>query len=114
MERYLGLDVHAASCTLAVISETGKRLQDFPVETHGQARIEAVRRIPGHKHLVFEEGLPSAWLYETLRPHVDETGVAGVTGSRGSKSDQRDAYGLAEKLRVGNLDSFGATAVSAS
>ncbi len=32
MERYIGMDVHAASCTLAVISQTGKRLRDFPVE----------------------------------------------------------------------------------
>ena len=53
--------------------------------------------IPGHKHLVFEEGLQSAWLYETLRPHVDEIVVAGITESRGPKSDKRDAYGLAEK-----------------
>ncbi len=60
--------------------------------------------IPGHKHLVFEEGLQSACLYETLVAQVDEIVVAGVTQSRGSKSDKRDAYGLAEKLRVGNLD----------
>jgi len=33
MERYIGLDVHAASCTLAVISQTGRRLRDSPVET---------------------------------------------------------------------------------
>jgi hypothetical protein len=104
MERYLGLDVHAASCTLAVISQTGKRLKDFPIETNGQALVEAVRTIPGRKHLVFEEGLESAWLYETLRPHVAELVVAGITQSRGPKSDRRDAYGLAEKLRVGNLD----------
>ena len=57
MKRYIGLDVHAASCTLAVISESGKRLKDFPVETNGQALVEAVRLIPGEKHLVFEEGL---------------------------------------------------------
>ena len=50
-----------------------------------------------------EEGLQSAWLYETLSPHVDELVVAGITRSRGPKSDKRDAYGLAEKLRVGNL-----------
>jgi hypothetical protein len=62
------------------------------------------REIPGHKHLVFEEGLQSAWIYETLRPHVDELVVAGITQSRGPKSDKRDAYGLAEKLRVGDLD----------
>jgi len=104
MERYIGLDVHAASCTVAVVTQTGKRLKDFPVETNGQALVEAVRMIPGHKHLVLEEGLQSAWLYETLRPHVDELVVAGITQSQGPKSDKRDAYGLAEKLRVGNLD----------
>jgi hypothetical protein len=43
MERYLGLDVHAASCTLAVISERGRKLRDFPVETNGQALVEAIR-----------------------------------------------------------------------
>ena len=68
MERYIGMDVHAASCTLAVISEKGRKLRDFPVETNGQALVEAVRMIPGHKHLVLDEGLQSAWLYETLSP----------------------------------------------
>ncbi len=48
--------------------------------------------------------LQSAWLYETLGPHVDEIVVAGITESRGPKSDKRDASGLAEKLRVGDLD----------
>ena len=104
MERYIGMDAPAASCTLAVISEKGRKLRDFPVETNGQALVEAIRVIPGHKHLVFEERLQSAWLYETLNPHVDEIVVAGLTESRGPKSDKRDAYGLAEKLRVGNLD----------
>jgi transposase len=106
MERYIGMDVHAASCTLAVISEKGRKLKDFPVETNGQALVEAVRMIPGHKHLVMEEGLQSAWLYETLSPHVDELVVAGITQSRGPKSDKRDAYALAEKLRVGNLEKY--------
>ncbi len=41
MERYIGMDVHAASCTLAVISEKGRNLKDFPVETNGQALVEA-------------------------------------------------------------------------
>jgi transposase len=98
------MDVHAASCTLAVISEKGRKLRDFPVETNGQALVEAIRMIPGHRHLVLEEGLQSAWLYETLSPHVDDLVVAGIAKSRGSKSDKRDAYGLAERLRVGDLD----------
>jgi hypothetical protein len=45
------MDAHAASCTLAVISETGRKLKDFPVETNGQALVEAIRMIPGRKHL---------------------------------------------------------------
>jgi hypothetical protein len=94
------MDVHASSCTLAVISQTGKRLRDFPVESNGQALVEAIRMIPGHKRLVYEEGVQSAWLYETPSPHVDEIVIAGITESRGPKSDKRDAYGLAEKLRV--------------
>ena len=53
MERYIGLDGHAASCTLAVISQAGKRLKDFRVETRGQALVEAIRTIPGRNHLVF-------------------------------------------------------------
>ena len=58
MERYIGMNVHAASCTLAMISEKGRELKGFPVETNGQTLVEAIRMIPGHKHLVFEEGEP--------------------------------------------------------
>ncbi len=31
MERYIGMDAHAVSCTLAVVSEKGRKLKDFPV-----------------------------------------------------------------------------------
>jgi len=103
MERYIGLDVHAASCTLAIVSGTGRKLRDFPVETSGQALIEAISAIPGHRHLIMEEGTQSAWLYETLERHVDEIVVANVRESRGQKSDTRDAYALAEKLRTGTV-----------
>ena len=52
MERYIGMDVHVASCTLAVISEKGRKLRDFPVEANGQALVEAVQMlVPGnHPH----------------------------------------------------------------
>jgi len=106
MERHIGTDVHAATCTLAVILQKGRKLKDFPVETNGQALVEAVRMIPGHKNGVIEEGLQSTWLYETLSPDVDEFVVAGITTSRGPKSDKRDAFGLAQNLRVGNLDKY--------
>jgi len=33
MEKYIGLDVHAASTTFAVVGESGKRLGSYVVET---------------------------------------------------------------------------------
>ena len=104
MERYIGLDVHAASTTLVVISQSGKRIHRAVVETNGRALVEAIRMIPGNKHLCFEEGTQSAWLYEILSPHVTDVVVAGVTWSRGQKSDRLDAEKLAEKLRTGTLE----------
>jgi transposase len=104
VERYLGLDVHAQSCTLAVISEAGKRLKDVVVESNGQALIEAIRTVPGRKHLCIEEGTQSTWLYEILSPRVYEMVVAGLIRSLGPKSDKIDAYGLAERHRTGQLE----------
>ncbi len=104
MERYLGLDVHAASSTLVVLSERGRRLKRCVLETNGQALVEAIRMIPGRKHLCFEEGTQSAWLYEILSPQVQETVVAMLRYRRGQKNDALDAYMLAEKLRTGQIE----------
>ena len=103
MRRYIGLDVHAASTTFGVISESGKRIGSHVVETNGQALVEQLKTIPGKRHVVLEEGAQSAWLYEILSPHAEEVVVAVVSESRGQKDDQRDAFGLAERLRTGAI-----------
>jgi hypothetical protein len=101
VERYIGLDVHAASCTLAVISQAGKRLKDFPVETHGQALVEAIRMIHGQKCLVFEEGIQSAWHYETLSPRFDEIVFAGITRSRAQEPLGERVRGVVQREAAG-------------
>ncbi len=62
MERYVGVDAHARSCTLGVMSAGGRRLKQLLVETNGQALVEAVRGIGGRVHVCLEEGTQSAWL----------------------------------------------------
>jgi transposase len=104
MDRYLGLDSHAASCTLAVIGPSGKRLKSMVVETNGAALLEAVRSIPGRRHLCLEEGELSAWLHELLAPHVVELVVTVPKAKRGSKDDERDAWCRAEELRIGAIE----------
>jgi transposase len=103
MDRYVGLDAHASSCTVAVIGPSGRRLGSQVVETNARALIQVVRAIPRDRHLCFEEGTFSSWLYEVLLPHVQELVVAGIRESRGPKNDKLDAFGLAEQLRIGAI-----------
>jgi transposase len=104
MERYIGMDVHAMSCTLCIVGPSGRELKSDVVETNGQVLVEYLRAIPRPRHLCIEEGTQSAWLHEILSPHVDELVVVGVTRSRGAKSDAKDALGLAQALRLGAID----------
>jgi hypothetical protein len=45
MERYIGLDVHLSSCTVAVVGPTGKRLGSQVVETNAAALVQVIRGI---------------------------------------------------------------------
>lgn len=103
MDRYIGLDAHAQTCLLGVLDAKGRRMgPPRIVETNGEALVEAMRSIPGRRHLCLEEGTHSAWLHELLGPHLDEIVVTvPEKRRRGSKSDAADAYSLAEALRVG-------------
>jgi transposase len=103
MKRYIGLDVHASSTTFAVVSESGKRVGTYVVETNGQALVERLKTIPGDRYVALEEGVQSAWMYEILSPHAKEVVVAAIAESRGQKDDERDAYKIAEQLRTGAL-----------
>ncbi len=103
MDRYVGVDAHAASCTLAVIGASGRRLKSIVVETNGRALVEAVKGIGRRLHICLEEGTQSAWLYELLEPHAVEIVVTVAPETKGPKSDKRDAWTRAEELRTGAI-----------
>jgi transposase len=104
MDKYIGIDVHAASCSIAVVDARGKHVGLHVVATSGQEIVECLQAIAGQKHVCFEEGAQSGWLYEVLEPHAVEVVVAGVSAtSRGPKDDKRDAFGLAGDLRLGAI-----------
>jgi hypothetical protein len=103
MERYIGLDVHASSCTAAIIDGRGKRLGSQVIETSGRSLVEFFKIQPGRVHLCLEEVTQSGWLAEILTPHVSELVVTIPPKKRGKKSDAKDAFGLAEQLRRGAI-----------
>lgn len=99
MKRFIGLDAHVQTCTVAVMGPTGRRISEHVVETNGRALQQLMKSIPGETHLCLEEGMLSAWLYETLEPVVDELVVCVPPATRGNKSDTRDAWSRADELR---------------
>lgn len=105
MERYIGIDAHKQSCTVAVVGPSGKRLQLQVVPTMGTELVQCVRSIAGQRRIHLEEGTQSAWLYELLSPHAVEVVVTVAERRKsGNKSDAEDAWNLAERLRRGALD----------
>jgi transposase len=103
MQRYLGVDVHGASCTFSVLSEAGREVGRQVVETNGQALVGYLRQLSGTLHPCVEEGEWSQWLYEILSPHVTELVVVWPERRGPAKSDALDARHLAERLRSGRL-----------
>jgi len=103
MDQYIGLDGHSQSCTLRVLTAAGKEVGRQVVETNGAALVQAVRAIPGSKHLCLEEGAQSSWLYELLQSEVDEIVVTVPARRMDCKDDARDALELAEGLRTGAI-----------
>ena len=104
MDRFIGLDAHSSSCTLGVVTLGGKRVGSQVVETNARCLIEAVRQVPEPRHICVEEGTLSGWLYEVLSPHAERVVVTAVGQSRGPKDDRRDAFGLADALRLGAVE----------
>jgi hypothetical protein len=86
---------------MAVVGPTGRRIRSEVLDTSAGPLVEALRGIAGERHVCLEEGTQSSWLYEVLAPHAAEVVVVCSFAQRGSKSDEKDAYWLAEHLRIG-------------
>ena len=103
VERYLGMDVHAESCSFCVLEASGKELRRDVVETNGQALIHYLKQFSGGLHLCYEESEWAGWLWEILSPHVAELVVFRGERKKGAKSDAIDARRLAERIRTGQV-----------
>lgn len=106
MARYIGLDVHSASCTMVVVGSSGKKLASHVIETNAKCLVDLIKTIARPRYLCIEEGTQSAWLYEILSVHVDQMVVEAVSRTRGpspQKDDDRDAFNLADRLRTNSI-----------
>jgi len=69
-EKYIGMDVHQATISVAVMDGRGKLIMECIRETKAATILEFIRGLQGSLSVTFEEGTSAAWLHDLLKPHV--------------------------------------------
>jgi hypothetical protein len=87
--KYIGLDVHQATISVAILDSAGKLVMEAILETKSATILQFICGLRGSLHVTFEEGTWAAWLHDLLKPHVSEVLVCdprknnlGKVGSR--------------------------------
>jgi transposase len=105
--KYIGLDVHQATVSAAVLDSTGKLVMECVLETRAATILQSIHGLRGSLHVTFEEGTCAAWLHDLLKPHVTKVLVCdprkNASLKMGNKSDRIDACKLAELLYLDKL-----------
>src|SRR3984957_20655907 len=106
-QKYIGMDVHQATISAAVMDDQGKLIMECILETKAATILEFIEGLRGTLSLSFEEGTSAAWLHDLLKPHVSHLVVCDPRRNallkHGNKSDRIDARKLAELLRGNQL-----------
>jgi transposase len=100
--KYIGLDVHQATISVAIRDAAGKLMAEAIIETKADTILEFFDGLRGSLHVALEEGTWSAWLHDLLQPHVTQVLVCdsrkNPSMKRGNRSDRLDARKLARLL----------------
>src|SRR5215510_14072684 len=106
--KYIAMDVHKDSISIAVRNAAGKIVMECVIETKASMILQFIDGLRGDLHVTFEEGTSAAWLYDLLKPHVARVVVCNPRKTallkHGNKNDRIDARKLANLLRLDNLD----------
>ena len=106
--KYIGLDVHQATISVAVLDSAGKLVMEAILETKAETILQFINGLRGSLHVTFEEGTCAAWLHDLLKPHVAQVLVCDPRKNAlikaGNKSDRIDARKLADLLYLNKLN----------
>ena len=105
--KYIGMDVHKDSISIAVMNGAGEIVMECLVETKASIILQFIDGLRGNLHVTFEEGTSAAWLYDLLKPRVTKLLVCDPRKNKsmreGNQSDKIDARRLPELLRLDHL-----------
>ena len=105
--KYIGMDVHKESISMAVMNAVGKIVMECVIETKANMIVQCIDGLRGDLYVTFEEGTSAAWLYDLLKPHVTKLIVCdprkNASMREDNQNDKIDARRLAELLRIDHL-----------
>jgi hypothetical protein len=106
-KKYIGLDVHKESISIAVRNAAGKLVMECVIETKASTILEFIHGLRGEQQVTFEEGTWATWLYDLLKPHVTRLVVCDPrkNSRQGNKNDRIDASELSDRLYMNKLSS---------
>jgi hypothetical protein len=64
--KYIGMDVHKESISIAVRNDAGKVVMECVIETKASMILQFIDGLHGDVHVTLEEGTWAAWLYDRL------------------------------------------------
>jgi len=106
-EKYIGMDVHQATISVAVLDSSGKLVMEAVLETKAETILQFIHGLRGTLRVTLEEGTCAAWLHDVLKPHVAQVLVCDPRKNAliksGNKSDRIDARKLADLLYLDKL-----------
>ena len=68
--KYIGMDVHQATISVAVRDSRGNLVMEAILETKAETILQFIRGLRASLYVAFEEGTWAAWLHDLLQPHV--------------------------------------------
>lgn len=108
MKQYVGLDVSQKETSVCVLDEQGRMVFEGKAPSDPGALTRLIRkRAPAAERIGFETGAMATWLWHELKRVgfpvvcIDARHAHAALSVRMNKSDQNDARGLAELVRIG-------------
>ena len=106
--KYIGMDVHKESISIAVRNAAGKLVMECVIQTKASMILQFFDGLRGDLQVTFEEGTWAAWLYDLLKPHVNKLLVCDPRRNAllldGNQNDRVDARKLSDLLYMNKLN----------
>jgi len=89
-KKYIGMDVHQATISIAVMDEAGKVVMDSVIETKARTILEFIQGLRGTLWVTFEEGTSAALVIRPVENVCRQGGSLRSPQERTTQSGQQE------------------------